>query len=181
MTQKTKPVTKKRLENGALYYLARYESSEEKLRTVLKRRLMRAKMQSVNVPDEAESWIEDIISSVKNAGYLSNERFAENLADKYRRAGKSRKFIQTKLKQAGIDNALTERLLESENASETELCAAQKLVCKKKMGFMRPAEERRIFFKKDLATLARAGFSFDIAVKALNLSAQDEDMEDVCF
>ena len=46
---------------------------------------------------------------------------------------------------------------------------------------MRPFAERKDFFKKDLAVLARAGFSFDIAVKALNLSAQDEDFEDVCF
>lgn len=181
MAQKIKPVTKKRLENIALYYLARYESSEEKLRTVLKRRLIRAKMRDVDVPEDADIWIEDIISLAKRAGYLSDERFAENLTDKYRRAGKSRKFIQTKLKQAGIDNDLIQRLLESENVTETELCSAQKLVCKKKLGFMRPAEERKIFFKKDLAVLARAGFSFDIALKALNLSAQDEDMEDVCF
>ena len=51
---------------------------------------------------------------------------------------------------------------------ELDLEAALTLVKKKKIGFLRPEELRKDFYKKDLAVLGRTGFSFEIAKRALN-------------
>lgn len=185
MSTSVKPITKKRLENICLYYLARYESSEDKLRKMLDRRLKKTLLKGGEVPADAQKWIDETIASMKAQGFLSDERFAQTLTDRCRRAGKSGKYIRMKLKQAGICDDLIQSLTAADNHDEDgandEEKAAEKLVRKRKLGFMRPESDRKIFFKKDLAVLARAGFSFDIAVKALNLSAQDEDFKDVCF
>ena len=174
-----KPVTKRRLENAALYYLARFEASEAKLRQVLLRRILKAKKNGIAVPPEADVWIREIVEFAKKQNFVSDERFAENLTDKYKRAGKSRRFIQTKLKLAGID-AETIASVCDEN-DEDELTAACALVKKKKLGCFRPENQRRAYAKKDLSALARAGFSFDIAVKALNLSETDEVFDEFSF
>lgn len=185
MSVPVKPITKKRLENICLYYLARYESSEGKLREMLNRRLAKTRMKGGEVPADAQKWIDEAVASMKAQNFLSDERFARNLAERCRRAGKSGKYIRMKLKQAGIADDLIQSLTapdkQDEDGANDEEEAAKKLVKKRKLGYMRPFAERKDFFKKDLAVLARAGFSFDIAVKALNLSAQDEDFEDVCF
>jgi len=168
-----RPVTQKRLKNVALFYLSKYESSAENLRRVLKRRVLKAKLSGADVPAETETWIEEIITSVTAAGYVDDKRFAQNLIEKYKAAGKSVKFIVQKLKNAGIQT-------ESADIGDIdEQEAANRLVKKKKLGPFRPPEKRKECFKKDLAVLARAGFSFDVACKALEQTTDDGEYDDV--
>ena len=61
-----KKITEKRLENIALFYLQRYESCSSKLRDTLKRRVRRAKMQGIEVPDDANQWIENVVNKMRN-------------------------------------------------------------------------------------------------------------------
>ena len=108
---------------------------------------------------------------------VDDRRFALSITEKYRKAGKSQKFIRRKLAQAGIPAELqTEALsgtgMEAEN---TELEAALLLVRKRKLGPFRSEEDRPLFRKKDMAVLARAGFSYQTAVKALGESGLEED------
>lgn len=173
-----KPVTEKRLMNIALYYLERYESSSDNLRRLLQRRILRAGMEGTCIPEEAQTWVERIVAEVKRLGYVDDGRFARSLAEKCRKAGKSRKYICQKLTLAGIPSDLqAEVLSESGQDDETdaELQAALTLVRKRKLGAFRPEKERAGCRKKDLAALARAGFSYQTAVRALGESEQGED------
>lgn len=171
-SEKTRPITLKRLTNIALYYLGRYDSSAEQLRRVLSRRVLKEKIKGAEVPSEAEEWIEKIVSQMCRDGYVNDQRFAENQVRKYQAAGKSKQFLIGKLKMAGINAEIIQNLPELETDSDFE--AACRFVRKKKIGFFRPPEKQKECYKKDLAALARAGFSFDIAVKALG-EQNDED------
>ena len=157
-----KKITHQRLKNIALYYLERYDASSQKLRTVLKRRLLKAKMEQP-VPSEAPKWIEEVILEMTQLGYLNDKRFAENLVRRLSEAGKSCAFIRTKLKFAGISGKMMNEAL----SDTDELEQARKMIQKKHLGND---------FKKDLAKLARAGFSYEIAREALEekLSLKDE-------
>ena len=173
-----KPVTEKRLMNVALFYLEKYESSSENLRRLLQRRILRAEMKGVSVPAEARDWVEKVVAEVKRLGYVDDGRFALSVAEKYRKAGKSRKYICQKLTLAGIpadvqDDVLSE--FDGTESEDAELQAALLLVRKRKLGVFRPEEDRKACRKKDLAALARAGFSYQTAVKALGVSEQEED------
>ena len=164
-----KKITQKRLENIALYYLQRYESSTSKLRDMLKRRVLRAKMQLGELPNEAPKWIEDIVQRMQELGYVNDKRYAQNTFRRLQNSGKSTRFIAGKLKQSGISaDTINELVEEQENTTdEMDLNAAQRLVRKKKLGYLRPMEEQELMHKKDLAVLGRAGFSYEIASQAL--------------
>ncbi len=173
-----KPITQKRLMNVALYYLERYESSAENLRRILQRRLLRAEMKGVVVPPEAQTWIDSIIKEMLRLGYVDDRRFASSLTEKYRKAGKSQSYIRQKLTLAGVDPDVSAEILTGNDGfdnAEAELDAARLLIKKRKLGRFRRAEDRASFRKKDLAVLARAGFSYQTAVKALGESESEED------
>lgn len=176
-----KPITQKRLNNIALYYLSRYESSSENLRRLLQRRVARAEMKGSVVPPEVPEWIDSIVSEMRRLGYIDDRRFASSVAEKYRKSGKSRAYICQKLTMAGIPADMQADILaEADNYSteETELEAARLLVKKRRLGTYRPEQDQLLFRKKDLAVLARAGFSYQTAVKALGTAERNEDEND---
>ena len=170
-----KPITQKRLMNVALYYLGRYESSAENLRQLLQRRIRRAEMKGAVVPNDVQMWIDSIIKEMLRLGYVDDRRFALSITEKYRKAGKSQNYIRQKLVLAGISPDIQEEISTAIDEGETELEAALLLVKKRKLGRFRREEERALFRKKDLAVLARAGFSYQTAVKALGESGREEE------
>lgn len=172
-----KQITQKRLMNIALYYLGRYESSSVNLHRLLQRRIMRAEMRGAVVPVEAQEWINSIVKEMQKLGYVDDRRFAFSTVEKYRKAGKSLRYIGQKLTQAGVPAEIQVEILAQENdsAENTEEEAAFLLVKKRKLGVFRPEQERALFRKKDLAVLARAGFSYQTAVKALGTGKGEED------
>ena len=82
-TEKTKKnapkaPTKARLRNIALYYLERFESSEETLRQVLKRRIDKyAFVNKEYNPSEAYQWTEEVIDECLSHNFVNDRRFAE--------------------------------------------------------------------------------------------------------
>lgn len=162
-------ITKKRLYNKALSYLTRYESTTTKLSNVLYRAVNRAKFEGQEISPDVSSWIKEIVLEMEKLGYINDKRYGENIQRRLRSEGKSLRLIGGKLKKAGLDEELITYIQEETSLSsdELDLEAAKILVRKKKIGFLRPEKLRPEFYKKDLATLGRAGFSFEIAKKAL--------------
>ncbi len=165
-----KKITQKRLENAALFYLERYETSSFKLKKVLLGRISRAKMQQMEVDEHAQTWVDEIVKKMQDLGYVNDRRYAENQWRILSSSGKSIRYVCQKLKQAGIDENIIENLLQDkeETTFEMDLKAAQTLVKKRKLGKYRVSDEiRKQMFQKDLAVLGRAGFSHEIARQAL--------------
>lgn len=164
-----KKITEKRLYNIALYYLSRYEATTGKVRDVLKRRLMTAERRGEEIPNEAPAWIEKIIAQMVDLGYIDNNRYAENTFRRLTEAGKSVRSIAYKLKQAGLEEDVLSDLIKEQETTpgELDLTSALKLVKKRKLGLYRPESQRAAYAQKDLAVLGRAGFSYEIAQKAL--------------
>lgn len=161
--------TKARLRNIALYYLERFESSEDNLRQVLHRRI--EKYSFVNKeydPEPAYLWAEEIIDDCMKQNFVNDERFAELKISAYLNAGKPRRYIEQKLKQKGVDDKIIAGIFEKSDYSEQE--TALNFARKKKIGRFRADEESRVANRqKDLATLVRAGFDYDIAKKLLDI------------
>lgn len=161
----SKQLTESRLMNITLFYLARYESSTEKVRQMLNRRLKRMKMHGEEIPPEAPLWIENVLQKIQEQSYVNDDRYAENQVRSLALQGKSERFICAKLALAGIQAEQVKKILEAlESTDETR---AKRFVERKKIGHFRPLQDRRKFWEKDMATLARAGFAYDIARSAL--------------
>lgn len=166
-----KPITYRRLYNVTLYYLSRFDASAGKVRDMLKRKILRTKMKGGTVPSEADEWIEQIILRMQELQYIDDARYGENQVRQLSAQGKSTRFIAMKLAAAGLDTDMIQTLIET--APSDEMNRAMRLVQRKKMGYLRSESERTEYYKKDLAALGRAGFSYETAVKALKGDYED--------
>ena len=174
-TKKSKPKipTKARLRKIALYYLERFESSEDNLRAVLRRRIDKyAFFDKEYNPEQAYLWVDEIVLECANHNFVNDERFTNLKIGAYLKAGKSKRYIEQKLKQKGIDNKIIDQSFNEIEYSELDV--ALNFARKKKIGKYRENKDLQLENRqKDLATLVRAGFDFDIA-KEIVYSIDDE-------
>ncbi len=175
-----KPMTEKRLYNITLFYLSKYDSCREKVRQMLIRRIEKARQRGEDIPPNVHQLIDNVLNKMCSLGYINDERYAENQVRILSRQGKSSTAILQKLSLAGIDT-LTIRsfLLERE---ETEAQRAFLWLKRRSKGGFRlkktlADEDKKILHQKDLASLARNGFSYADAQEALQKS-YDETSED---
>ncbi|MBX3271276.1 MAG: RecX family transcriptional regulator [Sandaracinaceae bacterium] len=147
------PATEGSLERAALRYLERYGGPEARLRRVLTRRAARAaEAHGAPTPQEAAHTIAVVIAKLRGLGYLDDARFARERARALRRRGKSTRAIRAALAQLGLDAETLEGAIEGD-----DLEAACAFVRRRRL---EPGEA-------SLAKLARAGFSYDVARRAL--------------
>lgn len=166
-------ITKKRLQNIALFYLQRFESSTENLRTVLKRRIDKYAFQVEDFDkEEAYGWVEEIIEEFEGYKYIDDERYAKIKVKSYVEAGKSPRYIKAKLRQKGIEEESIETILDEEEYDV--FTAALKFAKKKRIGPYRLDEEEREEYRaKDLAKLAQAGFDYDVAIDVIEYMPEE--------
>ena len=73
-----KKITPQRLKNIGLYYLKRFESSVENLRSVLLRRVNKYACENPEFDkQQAYQWVEDVLTEFERLHYLDDNRFAE--------------------------------------------------------------------------------------------------------
>lgn len=168
-----KKITPQRLKNIGLYYLKRFESSVENLRSVLRRRIdAYARENPEWNKQEAYGWVEEVLNEFERLHYLDDTRFTEIKVQSYLNAGKPARYIQNKLRAKGIDEAQIEAVLSEKEYNPLEM--ALKLAKRKKIGPYRNEANRREYRQKDMGTLVRAGFDYDVVCEVLNYSADEE-------
>lgn len=173
------------LENAALYYLERFSSSSANLRRVLMRKVARSARAHGTDPAEGAGRVEAIIARYQQSGLLDDAAYAAQKAASLSRRGTSRYGIRGKLAVKGVDAELIDAALErlDDERGPGDLVAACALVRRRRLGPYRPKEERAARRQKDLAALARAGFSLDVArrvlaadIEALEAVARGEEL-----
>lgn len=173
-----KKISESYLHNSGLYYLQRFSASSGQFRNVMMRKVKRSCLHHKDQDLAAcTTLVEDLVVKFERSGLLNDEIYTGGSVNSLRRQGKSKKAIEAKLTQKGINSQLIELKLRDydensgSNPSETELKAALMLTKKKKLGKFRVNPDQKP--EKELATLARAGFSYEIARKALNYHEDD--------
>lgn len=177
-----KPATQERLHRAALHYLERYSSSSENLRRVLQRRTERSARLHGTDRDEANEWIDAIVERLTAAGLLDDRAYAENRAASLQRRGASRRKIAGMLRQKGVDTDAIAAALDSleRDIPSPDLDAAIRLARRRRLGPWRTSEAREERRERDLAALARAGFSYALAVRVIDADSP-EALEDAVF
>lgn len=148
------------LERAALYYLERFAASSKQLEMVLKRKIMRRCKARGESAEPFYANIAPLIARYQASGLLDDARYTQAKVATLRRKGSSARMINAKLSQKGVAKNLIDKTVEADETDELE--AACNLVRRKKLG---QSEERR---ERDMAALARAGFSYAVAKLALD-------------
>ncbi len=166
------PLTARKLEELAVSYLNRFDCTVHKLKQHLRERVRK-----LGGSAEADTWIAAIIERYRGSGMLDDARFAKNFASQLASRGKSARAISQKLAGRGVPSEVAGELMAARKQDEpgAELEAARAYARKRRLGPYRSAEKREEYRQKDLASLARQGFSFDIAKKALGPGPASDD------
>ena len=164
------------LREAALRYLDRYDASVARLRAVLLRRAKAAGKGEGPAADEDQvgAWIDEILEAFQRSGLISDDRYSEQMVASLRRRGLGARAISARLRQRGVGQETAAAALRDEPGAgrQVELAAAQRLVQRKRLGPRRPEEEREKYRRRDLAALARAGFDWETAQRALEPEAE---------
>lgn len=180
------------LYRSGLYYLERYASSTANFQNVMSRKIKRSCDFHGGTPSDHYTELETVIKQFIELGYLDDHSYARGQIRSYRRKGESARKISQRLKQKGVDDGIIEHALteidaedlthfdrydaDIEGIKNPDVKSALRYIARKKLGpFRRKIDEKSK--QKDLASLARAGYSYNIASKALDLSNELKDNE----
>lgn len=174
MARQARKLTPASLRNAALHHLERFATSTANLRRVLLRKLERAARVHPDTDREAAArWIEDLLADLARQGLLDDRLYAEGRVTALRRRGDSSRSVRGKLRRKGLDENLIETLLDGEGET-SEVRAAAALARRRRLGPWRTPALREEAREKDLATLARAGFSYDVARRVVDAETPEE-------
>ncbi len=176
MSRRPRKVTAKSLDNAALHYLQRFATSAENLRRVLMRRVERSARAHETDRDEGAAHVDALVERFVSAGLVDDRVYAEGRALSLHRRGTAARVIRGRLRQKGVGDDDIEAALATvaEENPDGDLAAAVNLARRRRLGPYRstgPEPDRR---QRDLAALARAGFSYDIARRVLDGDGVDE-------
>jgi regulatory protein len=176
------PLTPDTLAKAADAYLKRYPSSAENLRRVLRRRLIRRAHRGEDVPTQAKAWIDDLVHRLLATGKLNDSLYATALADSLARQGRSLRVIAEKLRQKGIPRDLVEATVAKIKGSDADLEVrlAHRYARRRRLGpYSRPGVDRVQRRQKDLAALARQGYSYAVAKAVIDGDIPQDDEDEV--
>lgn len=170
-----KKITESYLHNSGLYYLERYNASSGHFKTVMLRKVKKSclyhKDQSY---EECSNLVDKLVDKFLRAGLLNDDLYLQAMVASYRRKGLSERMIVQKLAFKKLPPDKIKEFLakhdDESDAADAELQAAAILCRKKKMGAFALKENDP---QKELSRLGRAGFSFDIARKVLEMKKEE--------
>jgi regulatory protein len=169
-----KPITEETLENAALHYLERFSASAESLRRVLMRRVWRVAAALGEEPERGAALVDALIARYLLSGLLDDRRYAEAKSRSLLRRGAPLSSIRQSLGQKGVEGGVVQAVLDEldeecqDQGIDADLSAALAYARRRRLGPYRPPEKRPSHRDRDLASMGRAGFSWDLARRVID-------------
>jgi regulatory protein len=168
------------LHEAGLAYLARYAATEAGLARTLERAVDRWARRAMADGGEADAVaaqaaqargaVRGVVARLAAAGAVSDATFAASRTRSLVRGGRSRRAVAAHLAAKGVGAATAREALEAEETDE--LAAALVLARRRRIGPFRVGDGDRL---RELAMLARAGFSQAVASEALRMPREDAE------
>lgn len=152
---KPRPLDPRRLEELALAYVARFATTQAKLRAYLQRKLRERGWDAEDEPD-----FDELVERYVGLGYVDDESWARMKAASLLSRGYGARRVGEALGQAGVDEHLRAKMRPDE---VDERQAALALAKRRRLGPFARHETDRPTREKHLAAMLRAGHRLEIA------------------
>jgi len=171
--------TEEALKNIALRYVARFPCTTEKLRKHLGAKMRDAIAAGEAGPGHTRQWIDGVVATLTRVRLLDDNAFAEARALTLHRRGRASAIIVRDLVRLGAPETAVAhaRAALAESSPHPDLSAAASLARRKRLGPYAPTPLTHELRRRHLATLARGGFSFDIARQVIDALDPEQLME----
>ena len=162
------------LRDLAYSYLEKYSPSKQQLKVFLLKKYL-TKIKGTKSKKEVSSIIDEIVVNLEINKILNDEMYSDSKARMYLRRGYSLNKINQSLRNKGVENKFIKKSIEKikDENIEPDFVSALKLCKRRRIGPLRPDENRGLFYKKDMGILARGGFSFDLSKRVLDLEKKE--------
>ncbi len=169
-----KKITETYLENSGKFYLERFPASTAQFRRVMTQKINRScRAHADQDREECLNLLETMISRFQSIGFLDDSAYASGLRYSLTQRGYSASRIAITLHQKGVSpDWLQETSVCEPLNPDHDWLAALRWIKKKRLGAYSTRDGGK---KRSLASLARAGFEFDIAQKALSLTIEETE------
>lgn len=177
-----KRITADYLHNSGLYYLQRFAATSSHFRRVMMRKVARScgfhKDQDAAACAEM---VEKLVENFLRAGLLDDATYLQSSVSSLRRRGLSAKAIEARLAAKGLGrdkvSAALDAYAEERGQDDAELAAAVKLARRRRIGpFGDSAPEAMQGADKAMAAMARAGFGYETARRALSMDRDEAEL-----
>jgi len=172
-----KKITFQNLEKFAFKYIERFSTSENQLRIILKKKIIKSSyFFKIKVEDHID-YIDLIIEKFKKIGLIDDKKYSESRALNLVKRGFSKKKILFNLKQKGISSETIEIALNNLKKFFFNYELASALIYAKKKKIIGSEMNLEKSFKnnqKKLMKMASAGFSYSISKKIIELNNEKE-------
>ena len=172
--KKSLEVTVEEMRNFSLIYIEKYAPSKQQLRTYLLKKYLKAKIVNTNKKNISDL-IDVVLEDLEKSKFVNDKFYSKSKAQSLIRRGSSINKIRSYLFAKGVnDKYINETINEiREKNQDQDFFSAIKLCKKKRIGPARNVDNRPLFYKKDIAVLARSGFDFEISKKVMDLDSSD--------
>ncbi len=162
------------LRDLAYSYIEKYNPSKQQTKTYLLKKYL-TKFQGSKVKKEITEIIDNIVLNLEKNHFLNDKLYSDAKARMFFRRGYSLNKIGNSLRIKGITRENIKLSIEKiKNEKENpDFVSAMKICKKRRIGPMRPAANRELFYKKDMGILARSGFSYDISKQILSMEQKE--------
>ena len=162
------------LRDLAYAYLEKYSTSKQQLKIYLLKKYL-TKFNNSRSKKDLSNIIDKVLESLEKNRLINDEVYSDSKARILLRRGYSINKINQSLRQKGIKNEFIKKSIDKikEDKIEPDFVSALKLCKRRRIGAIRPSSNRELFYKKDMGILARAGFSFEMSKRVLNLEADE--------
>ena len=172
--RKTLQVTVDEMRNFALAYVEKYAPSKQQLRTYLLKKYLKLSVPNVKKQD-VTNLIDIVLSDLEKNKFINDQFYSESKAKSMIQRGNSINKIRNYLIGKGINETFIKDTVDKikEDNSDQDFFSAIKLCKKKRIGPARAEDNRPLFYKKDIAVLARSGFDFETSKKVMDLNKDE--------
>tara|TARA_X000000368_G_C22918852_1_gene662091 strand:- start:147 stop:707 length:561 start_codon:yes stop_codon:yes gene_type:complete len=162
------------LKDLAYSYIEKYSPSKQQLKIYLLKKYLN-KFNGSRSKKDISDLIDKILANMESNKILNDEMYSDSRARVLLRRGYSLNKINQSLRNKGIENKYIINSINKikEDKIEPDFISALKLCKRRRIGAVRPNANRELFYKKDMGVLARAGFSFELSKRVLNLEVEE--------
>ena len=162
------------LKDLAYSYLEKYSPSKQQLKVYLLKKYL-TKIKGGKSKKEVSLIIDQIVMNLEKNKLLSDEMYSDSKARMFLRRGYSLNKINQSLRSKGVEEKFIKQSIEKikDNQIEPDFVSALKLCKRRRIGPLRPENNRELFYKKDMGILARGGFSFELSKRVLDLDTEE--------
>ncbi len=172
--KKTLNVTVDEMRNFAFNYIEKFAPSKQQLKTYLLKKYLKSKSTKIN-KNNISDLIDIVIEDLEKIKFINDEFYSDSKAKSLIQKGSSINKIRNYLINKGIGKKYIKHTIEKiyENNDDQDFFSAIKICKKKRIGPSRDEDNRSLFYKKDIAILARSGFNFEVSRRVMDLDKDE--------